>query len=397
MKKNLRLRLAVLLCAFPLYSALAEDTNFFPIMAWNSVAGDPAVLKKMHECGLTVAGFVSPNALDLCQAAGLKAIVSDPRTADYDWTKVDERIARANVASLVQQVGKHPALFGFYLRDEPAPNLFPGLAKVASLIHEMAPGKWAYINLFPNYADMNQLGMNSYNEYLQKFIATCRPTILSYDHYALMDDGSLRNGYWQNLEQMRTAARANKLPFWQIVLSVAHFNYRELSAADLRFEVYSSLAHGARGIAYFQYFSSTTGNYRMGPIDQFGHPTATWNYLQNVNLQIQKLAPTLLQLTSDDVYHFANVPEGSHGPGANNLLASVAGGDFMAGDFTHRDKSRYVLIVNKNIFKSAACSPQFRVAPKRVQKVSAYTGKLGDYTGEENWLAPGQGFLLKVQ
>src|SRR5579862_8828513 len=61
------------------------DEPFFPIMAWNSVANDPAVLKKMKDCGLTVAGFVAPGTLDACQAAGLKAIVSDKRTSGYDW------------------------------------------------------------------------------------------------------------------------------------------------------------------------------------------------------------------------------------------------------------------------------------------------------------------------
>lgn len=374
----------------------APETNFFPVMAWNYVPADAAILKKMQECGLTVAGFVPVGGLDLCKANGLKAVVWDPRTMNYDWSKVDGKIARSNVVSLVKQVRKHPAVYGFYLRDEPGPGYFPGLAKVSDAIHELAPGKWAYINLFPNYADQNQLEGRSYEKYLDEFVEKCRPTVLSYDHYALLDNGTLRDGYWRNLEQMRSAARTNHLPFWQIVLSAAHFNYREASAADLRFEVYSSLAYGARGIAYFTYFTSTTGNYRMAPIDQFGNPTATWGYMQHVNLQIQKLAPTLLQLTSDDVYHCANIPAGSHGPGTNDLLAGVDGGDFMAGDFTHADKSRYVFIVNKDVIKSAPCFPRFRIAPKRVQKLSAYTGGLIEFSGEDSWVAPGQGVLLKL-
>ena len=61
------------------------------------------------------------------------------------------------------------------------------------------------MNLFPNYASAEQLGSTTYREHLERFVETCHPTVLSYDHYALMDDGSLRNGYWQNLEQMRGA------------------------------------------------------------------------------------------------------------------------------------------------------------------------------------------------
>ena len=384
------------LCAAAL-SAQVQQTNFFPVMAWNSVPADLAVIKKMRECGFTVAGFVSPQALKLCRKAGLKAIVSDPRVSGYDWTKVDAWVARRNVISLVKEVGKNPAVFGYYLRDEPGADFFPGLAKVASVLHEEAPDKWAYINLFPNYASPEQLGTASYPEYLRQFCAVCRPTTLSYDHYALMDDGSLRDGYWQNLEQMRAAARSNGLPFWNIVLGVAHFNYRELSAADCRFQVYSTLAYGARGIAYFTYFSTGFGNSRMAAIDQFGNPTATWGYVQNANLQIAALAPTLLQLNSDDVYHLTNAPVGCHGSTNNDLVTGVDAGDFMAGDFTHRDGSRYVLMLNKDVYKSMPCVPHYRTAPKRVQFVSPYSGRLADFEGEDLWLAPGQGVLLKVE
>jgi hypothetical protein len=394
----LRLQTFVLtLLAAAALSAQAQDTNFFPVMAWNSVPPDLAVLKKMKECGFTVAGFVAPKTLKLCRKAGLKAIVSDPRVSGYEWTKVDEEQARRNVTSLVKEVGNDPTVYGYYLRDEPGAGYFPGLARVAALLREKAPGQWAYINLFPNYADSGQMGAATYPEYLARFCAICRPTTLSYDHYALMDDGSLRSGYWQNLEQIRAAARSNSLPFWNIVLAVAHFNYREVSAADFRFQVYSTLAYGARGIAYFTYFSTEFGNSRMAPIDQFGHPTATWNYLQNVNFQIAALAPTLLQLENDDVYHLNNVPEGCHGPAEKDLIAGIDGGDFMAGDFTHRDGSRYVLVMNKNVYKSAVCFPRFKTPPRRLQFVSPWHGHLIDYEGAECWLAPGQGVLLKVQ
>lgn len=374
----------------------AQDTNdFFPLMAWNWSSSDPAVYQKMHDCGLTVAGFVAPRDLDLCQAAGLKAIVSDKRASDYDWRNVDEAAARSNITSLVDEVGKHPALYGFYLRDEPGADLFPGLGKVASLIHELAPGKWAYINLFPNYASAAQLGNENYRAHLDKFVEACHPTVLSYDHYALMDDGSLRNGYWQNLEQMRGTGLKNHIPFWNIVLSVAHFNYREPTAADLRFQVYTTLAYGGRGIAYFTYMAPAIGNYRMAPIDQFGNSTRTWDDLRNVNLQVGKLAPTLLKLTSDDVYHFGKVPDESHGPGAKSLIES-AEGEFMVGDFTHADGSRYVMVVNKDYNLSRHCNLKFRSAPKRLQHVSPYSGQLGEFSGEQLWLAPGQGVLLKL-
>jgi len=373
------------------------DTNFFPIMAWNHAPNDPAVLRKMHECGLTVAGFARPDTLNACQAAGLKAIVSDPRVSNYDWANVDGAKARENVASLVAEVGRHPAVYGYYLRDEPGAGMFPGLAKVADLIREMAPGKWPYINLFPDYANSEQLGTATYAEYLERFVATCHPSIISYDNYSLMDDGSVRENYWSNLEAVRAASRKHGLEFWNIVLSAAHFSYRELNAADYRFQVYTTLAYGGRGISYFTYFTPATGNYRMGPIDQFGNQTPTWYYMQHVNLQIQKLAPALLQLTSDAVYHFGKLPAGASNPSTNSLVTGAGGEGFLAGDFTHRDGSRYVMIVNKDLAKSRICAPQFRQAPRSVQHVSAYSGALTPFAGEDVWLPPGGGALLKFE
>jgi hypothetical protein len=390
--------LALLLTTFGGFTAPPPtDTNFFPIMAWNSAPKDPAVLRKMHECGLTIAGFVAPDTLNACRAAGLKAIVSDARVSGYDWANVDASKARKNVASLVAKVGRNPAIYGYYLRDEPSAGMFPGLAKVADLVRELAPGNWPYINLFPDYAEPWQLGTTNYSEYLERFIATCHPTLISYDNYSLMDDGSVRENYWSNLEAVRAACKKHGIEFWNIVLSVAHFSYRELNAADYRFQVYTTLAYGGRGISYFMYFTSPTGNYRMGPIDQFGNPTPTWYYMQHANLQIQKHAPTLLQLTSDAVYHFGHSPAGAGGPPANSLLTSAGGDMFMAGDFTHRDGSRYVMIVNKDLAKSRPCSPQFRQAPRRLLHVSAYSGAVTPFEGEDVWLPPGGGVLLKVE
>jgi hypothetical protein len=118
--------------------------------------------------------------------------------------------------------------------------------------------------------------------------------------------------------------------------------------------------------------------------------------MQNVNFQVLKLAPTLLKLRSDDVYHFGKPPPGCHGPTDKSLLSGINDNRFLAGDFTHDgDRSRYVMIVNTDVTKSAPCLPQYRSA-KKVEMVSPYSGQLTPYEGEQIWLAPGAGVLLKL-
>lgn len=376
------------------WHAGAAEPAFFPIMAWDNPPNDPAVLRRMRECGITVAGFVPPAALDNCHLAGLKAIVADTRLSDYDWENVDAVAAHARVAEIVGEVRNHPAVFGYYLRDEPKAAYFPGLAKVAGIVKELHPGAWPYINLFPNYASPIALGAPTYDEYVEQFVAACQPTILSYDHYALMAGTELRPEYFANLESIRRAALKHKLPFWNIVLASAHFNYREVTSADFRFQAYTSLAYGARGLAYFKYFTPAVGNYRNAPVDQFGNETPTWYSMQHTNLQIGKLADTLLKLRSDRVYHFGDIPEGCVGTDEQCLVTAVRG-PMLVGDFTHEDGSRYVMIVNKNLTASVTPKPKFREPVTTLSFVSPYNGMLGEFTGEQIWLAPGQGVLLK--
>jgi hypothetical protein len=339
-------------------SAYAEEApSFFPVMAWDHVPSDPAVVKRIRECGFTVAGFAAPAALDACHAEGLKAIVYDTRSAGYDWTAVEPAVAKKQVTELIAEVRNHPAVFGYYLRDEPTAGFFPGLAAVSSVIQEQHPGVWPYINLFPNYAHPSQLGAANYDAYLEKFVEVCKPTVLSYDHYGLLSGMELRPEYFANLESVRRAAQNHNLPFWNIVLACPHFDYREPTQADLRFQAFTTLAYGARGIAYFKYFTPAVGNFRDGPVDQFGNETPMWHKLQHVNLQIGKLAATLLQLKSDRVYHFGQVPTGSTGPDEQSLVKAIPG-EMLVGDFTHSDGSRYVMIVNKDVSDSVYCTPQ---------------------------------------
>jgi hypothetical protein len=373
----------------------ATSTEFFPIMAWDGVPDDPAVFKKMRDCGFTVAGFVPVAGLDNCHAAGMKAIVSDERCSGYDWQNVDATVARKNLTALIGEVRNHPAVYGYYLRDEPSSSFFPGLATVSGIVKELHPGAWPYINLFPNYANAGQLGAANYDEYVEKFVETCQPPIISYDHYAILQGGSLRGEYFANLKSVRRAARKHKLPFWQIVLACGCLDFREPSETDLRFQVYTSLAYGARGLAWFKYFTPGVGNFRNGPIDQFGNETETWHAMRRVNLQVAKLAPTLLKLKSDRVYHFGSIPTGATGPDDKCLVKAV-GGPMLAGDFTHEDGTRYVMIVNKDFANAFVCAPQFSVPVKKLEFISAWSGTPITFEGEYMWLAPGQGVLLKL-
>lgn len=375
----------------------APDPEQFAILAWNATPRSRAALEDIKACGFNVAGFASPESLDTVAAAGLKAIVQVPELVVSDAAAaLDEAEIARRVKTAVDQTGSHPATFGYYLRDEPNAKLFAGLGKFAAALRTAAPKVRAYINLFPNYANGEQLGASSYDQYLERFVKTVKPAFISYDHYALMDGGTLREGYFQNLEAVRAAAQRHDLPFWNIVLAVAHFDYAEPADGGLNFQMYTTLAYGARGISYFTYSTPLVGNYRLAAIDPFGHKTPTWDMLRRVNLQIHRLAPTYLTLKSVNVFHHPNVPEGCRGADSSKVLAGLEGRDLMAGEFEGPQGQPYALVVNKDMHHSTPFSVRFKTSGA-VKLVSSWTGQVVDFAGEQGWLGPGQGMLLFVE
>ena len=368
----------------------------FAILPWGNTPGEPAVLEEIRQCGFNLAGFVHPNDLNKVAMAGLQAIVSDESihvsdmAAVYDLAEINRR-----VQALVAQVKDHPALFGYYLRDEPSAGIYHGLTRWAESLRTIDPTVRPYINLFPNYASVEQMGVKTYEEYVEAFLTTVHPPFLSYDHYALMEGGSLRSGYFENLETIRAAARRHGISFWNIVLANAHFNYAEPTLAGLRFQVYTTLAYGARGISYFTYFTPDIGNYRLAPIDPSGEKTPTWAMLRQINMQIHSLGGTYIQLNNLNVFHHPDIPVGSSDISSSCHLEEIGGGSFVIGEFEDPENQPYLIIVNKDLQRSVRFMVKFK-QPGQILRFSPYTGALQPTGGEDNWLAPGQGVLLTI-
>lgn len=376
----------------------AGNREQFPLMAWD-YADDEATFKAMSECGITSVAFVRPQALDACHKYGLKAIVFDESVSGTNWSKYyDGEAARANLPALVNKIGKHPAVMGYHLKDEPHAPEYPELAKAVAAVKELAPGKWPYINLLPGAGD-------DYDKYLEDFVTICKPTVLSYDRYSLLAPNQMDATFWSNLAQVRAVASKHNLPFWNIILTATHWGYRDITEPDIRLQTWGSLVYGTKGLAYYKFMSCELpildapdlGNFRDAPLDQFGEKTPAWDWLRRMNRQIQNMAPVLLKLRSDDVYHIGSVPPKNHGPTATNLVKGLANGEFVVGDFTHENGERYVLVVNKSLTASHNCSPEYTTPPQRVDYISPITGETKPYSTPQYYvLAPGQGVLLRL-
>ena len=68
----------------------------------------------------------------------------------------------------------HPALYAYFITDEPNAAQFPALGRLVAYLRERDPAHLAYINLFPTYATNEQLGntgdtVTAYREHLRQY------------------------------------------------------------------------------------------------------------------------------------------------------------------------------------------------------------------------------------
>jgi hypothetical protein len=402
--------LLVLLGTFAAASAAEpprlSNPREFAVMAWDTAPSDPEQLRLMKDAGLNIAGFCAPPDVERVRAAGLACFVADGRVGGYDWKKLPpDSELRKNIAAAVHDVAGNSAVLGFSFRDEPPAPLFPGLGRVRSLLAEAMPSAWPYINLFAAYGGPSFLGAPDYETYLRQFVEKVHPSFLSYDNYALVE-GEILDVFYTNLELVRRVSLDAKIPFWNCILSTAHYNYMEPSDATFNVQVYSTLAYGGRGIEYFTYFTADGVNNHLGPIDQFGNRTPTWDMLRRINYQIHALAPTLIQLHSTGVFHWPDVPAEGHPLSESRLVETIEGGTpslrhpvpprFLLGEFEDPQGRPYLMVVNKNLHQSFWFKIALKQEGEKMMEVSSFTGKETGQ-GYDNWLAPGAGKLFRVE
>ena len=279
-----------------------------PILAWYSVpGGDDATLENyqtLKDCGFTLSFSHLYNmtdalaSLDLADEVGMKVI----------FTCGDE--LRTNTEAVVNQVKDHPALYGYFLRDEPSNADLPALGEWADRIRAVDPDHAIYFNLFPFWAGEDLIG-GPYEEHVQNAIETIKPTQVSFDCYPITTNG-INNDWWYNLEVIKRQSDAANLPIWAFALATAHSDYPVPTLADLRLQMYTNLAYGAQCLQYFTYWcpGTETWNFHEAPINDDGTKSSTYDVVREMNQELQARAGVFVGATVKQVRYAETVPYG---------------------------------------------------------------------------------------
>ncbi|MBC8618628.1 hypothetical protein H8788_12840 [Parabacteroides faecis] len=324
-----------------------------PIIAWYGIRANEATVerfKELKEAGFTI-NFSEystmeevETALDAANKVGIQLIIACPEL-------------RKEPEKTVRRFMKHPAVAGYFLRDEPVVADFAALAAWAKRIQAVDNSKFCYLNLFPTGGEehLKFLGVQNYREYVSRFNKEVPLPFLSFDHYPVLGDNVLKAEWYENLEEFSDEAAKVGKDFWAFALATKHGPYPIPTQASLRLQLYSDLVYGAQGLQYFTYWTPAGDSfydYQHGPIGLDGKRTEIYDLVKEMNAEIKSIAGIFLGAKILSVRHtgsviprgtkrLTNLPEkvkvlDTHGYGA--IVSLIENGD-----------KKYLTIVNRSL------------------------------------------------
>jgi hypothetical protein len=375
---------------------------------------DDTACAQLAAGGWNLAWTESAEMLDTAHRHGLRALHSiGPRDLDDPkWRQwVDQRIAEAR---------NHPAMYAYYLQDEPTPEAFAHLARLKTYLAEHDPHHPIWVNLYPTYANSGQLGtdgdtVTAYREHLRQFMATIDPPILSYDHYHFKVAGD-GNQYFLNLAMIRDTAVAYGRPFVNVVQAVSwRPAWREPGEGERRFLTYTTLAYGGQGICHYVY---NFKNVRSGFFNQQDADRTLPSYWQTsrLNRDFVAIGTELQPLTSLGAYHLGDIPMGGQALPAGSPFTidpapptraydnpdwslrnekPIEG--MLLGYFGRSDRPTHVLVVNLD-YQHAVTTSLVGSGPLQVFHAPTRTwrGNSGTDSRVKLELPPGGGALVRL-
>jgi hypothetical protein len=415
----------------------------FPIGFWNytQISENGEHINEAEVAGWADAGFTVPmspgfrpenpndvahirKVLDWTQQKGLKLILVDSRatcppgignpqtvTLPKDF---NDRVDKAG-----EQFGKHPALFGFHIGDEPISTNNKAYFEACRKVKKAAPQLHPHTNLLPWWpGGPGTVGYPSWPEYLDAVAKESGVEFLCYDCYSQMlpeEEGKVT--YFRNLRFFREASWRNGVPFWTTILSTGLFNWRCPSYNDLNWQFYTAICCGAKGIMWYQYHDYyapyPVHNLRNSPINEFWEKTQTYYDLRKIHRSFHKRYGDLFsRLVSTRVSFYPEAIAEGEKFTPDELLAGIEimepdpNHPLVIGEFADKKGQRFVMIVsNITLDKNAKLKITFAGKGTKVYAYdwngkeylvgSAKSGQSG-YAIPGWWISAGQEFVFRV-
>ena len=320
-------------------------------MAWAGIPENetnPERFLELKEMGINVnlSNFASAEAmqkaLDLAQQIGIKMVTSCPEL-------------KSDPAGTAERFMNHPALAGYFLRDEPVRKDFAELGEWAKRIAAVDSKHFCFVNLISsiNTTKSEALGTTTYAEYVSSFAKEVPTQLLSFDFYPILSVG-IHESWYNGLEVFSAEAKKLNMPFWAFALAISYNDLHPIPTIPaLKLQLYSNLAYGAQGLEYWAYWMSP--GLRCAPIGLDGRRTLVYDRIKAVNNEIQNLAAVFVGAKVVSVNHTGVVtPKGttqlSSLPSAIKVFETEGEGALVS--ILENGTNTFFMVVNRDLKKS---------------------------------------------
>jgi len=300
-------------------------------------------------------------ALDACEAVQIKCLAQNITGDGFSGVSDSyPPFTEATVQSTVNELKDYTSLEGYYTWDEPLIPVFNVVKQVNDYFKKYDPNLLRYTVALPSYGPYTwyDTNGNSYEDYIDSYIETIDPDVLSFDYYPFWkifgrdaEEASLiENDLWKDMGLFREKSIALNKPFWFYIQAVdmevrndtrllGHITREKLSV-----QMKAALAYGAKTVSYFQTLDMLT--------DFYGTKRPIFDDVKSLNNEVMNLGNLLFDKQSKQIYHFG-ISEGLDAPyflddvDDGNLIASAPDNSIVS-VFGDTSSTAYVLVVNKD-------------------------------------------------
>lgn len=378
------------------------NKNQFILSFWNytdaGTLDEAQAAKDWKELGMNVA--MSSNfckgadkkillrQLDEAHKQDIKVIVCDERVFWHNMDGGEESYIK-DVEAAIEDFGGHPAFYAFCVGDEPNRKELDTAIRAIQIVNSQSK---AFVNFLPMFdepfvTDYELKNKHDYEDVLVDAVKRSGLETVCYDNYTQCYIHDREYGlelYFDNLRVYSNVARRCEVSFWTTLLSVGHWFYRVPSEDDIRWQISTAAAHGAKGLFWFFIYAreKIEDNYRNSPIDCFYKKTPMFDVISRQNNLFYKFfAQRLVNANLLKVYHYKRAYGGfplyKDGDIDSLIFTSKYGKHFIISEFDS-PSGKFIVIVNN------------------MQDLNDSDNASGSFQGKpfSEWLAPGQMVII---
>ena len=246
-------------------------------------------------------------AVIYCEQEGLDLIFQD--LSRYGGMQKYRHCKEDALTEVIREKRAYKRLVGYYIWDEPwKDDQLEAARKLTDECEGEAPDLLPFTVAIPSYNPDDTWESGTFAAYLERYVTTINPPILSLDYYPVglpgytldkqLDDSKM----WLDLGCMKVLGEKYRLPLWFYYQGVDLHKAGYFTFPMIRSMMYAATLYGCKGLQHFSAVGSI--------IDEHGNKEWAFEDQKVIHEEFRNLGGTLMALTSKRVMHDASVDTG---------------------------------------------------------------------------------------